>query len=834
VKLASALLSAIVIAALAPSGAAAAVFSVTNTNDVVAANPGSGSCATAPGSVAAGACTLRSAVQAANNVAGPSTINVAAGTYKLTIAPTGTSDASTGNLNITNTTGIVTIAGAGSGSTIIDGNFLDRVFNVAGSASAAISGVTIRNGRPGGLGNVTSCPGSPGATASGGGILASGTLTLSNDVVSGNMSSGSGGGIETNGVGAVKITATTVSGNVACQSNFNQANDWLGFGAGIDESAGANVTIDASTISGNTTKQDGGGAMELGGGTMTVTNSTISGNSAAAGAGVAGESDGLVKLFADTLTGNTASNQGGGVYESGTPFSIVNTTITANSAADGGGIYSQFGSTTVSYSTITSNSASQGTGNLRVQIGEGSGHITLDDSIVTRGIGTTGTPSNCNPTAGFTSGGHNLFDDTSDSGAQCAAVASDVINADAKLGPLQDNGGPTHTVALLTGSPAIDTADNSKCPETNDASMHQVDQRGVSRPVGSACDIGAYEYERADLALAASASAARIYVGQQDTFTDRITNSGPSSATNTVFTDPAPAGFTVNSVTTTQGSCTHTTHAVSCKLGTVANGATVTVRIVVTASSPGALSLTSSVTMDLTDPTPADNRQTVTVTVIALSADLGLTKRAAPSRVIVGQRLTYTLTVTNHGPNTDTGVKVIDALPDSVRLISSKASKGRCSGTTKVTCSLGTLAVRAHATVTIVVSARQAGRIVNTGSVTGKLHDPNLRNNQATASATARIGICPALRIRDTYDLDDPIVKVQVYLAGRLIQTLRGSHLSRTIMIRNLPAHGTFRFRAVFTGNDTRQGIVTRTFTNCVGGATLQSKYIPPGAPLEP
>src|SRR6059058_2851409 len=154
------LLAAGALALLGPGAANAAVYNVSNTNDVAASNPASGSCATPPLSAAAGACTLRSSVQAANHVSGDSTINVSAGTYKLTIAPSGGDDDSNGDLNVTNTTGTITIKGAGSGTsgTIVDANFIDRAFLIVPNGGLEIDGVRIRNGRPGTLGNVTSCP----------------------------------------------------------------------------------------------------------------------------------------------------------------------------------------------------------------------------------------------------------------------------------------------------------------------------------------------------------------------------------------------------------------------------------------------------------------------------------------------------------------------------------------------------------------------------------------------------------------------------------------------------------------------------------------------------
>ena len=80
------------------------------------------------------------------------------------------------------------------------------------------------------------------------------------------------------------------------------------------------------------------------------------------------------------------------------------------------------------------------------------------------------------------SGGHNLVQDDS-----CNPVASDIIDANAEIGPLADNGGPTQTHALLAGSPAIDAGDDAACPA--------IDQRGVARPQGSHCDTGSVEQQ---------------------------------------------------------------------------------------------------------------------------------------------------------------------------------------------------------------------------------------------------------------------------------------------------------------------------------------------------
>jgi uncharacterized repeat protein (TIGR01451 family) len=124
--------------------------------------------------------------------------------------------------------------------------------------------------------------------------------------------------------------------------------------------------------------------------------------------------------------------------------------------------------------------------------------------------------------------------------------------------------------------------------------------------------------------------------------------------------------------------------------------------------------------------------------------DLGVTKvdSSDPSRA--GRDLTYTLTVTNNGPNPATGVTATDTLPSGLAARSSTASQGTCSGTATVTCALGDLASGASATVTIVIRPTSAGKITNTVSVSGNQPDPNSANNTATQDTT--ISAAPAAR----------------------------------------------------------------------------------------
>ena len=122
--------------------AQAASFTVSDTTDAALSNPAGTACVSTDG----GACTLRAAVQAADNAGGASTITLPTGTYKLTIAPSSANDAANGDLDINGTTTAITVTGAGAASTTINANDIDRAFAVQAGESLSISGVRIDNG----------------------------------------------------------------------------------------------------------------------------------------------------------------------------------------------------------------------------------------------------------------------------------------------------------------------------------------------------------------------------------------------------------------------------------------------------------------------------------------------------------------------------------------------------------------------------------------------------------------------------------------------------------------------------------------------------------------
>src|SRR6185436_19828745 len=134
------------------------------------------------------------------------------------------------------------------------------------------------------------------------------------------------------------------------------------------------------------------------------------------------------------------------------------------------------------------------------------------------------------------------------------------------------------------------------------------------------------------------------------------------------------ASVTFVSAVSAVGSCSQSGGSVTCNIGNLEFGASVTITILVTPTSVGTLNNTASVTAAENDPVTLNNTATASTTVVP-KADLSLAKSASPNPVSVNSPLTYMVTVTNHGPSPATGVTIIDALPSSVNLVSANASQ---------------------------------------------------------------------------------------------------------------------------------------------------------------
>lgn len=343
---------------------------------------------------------------------------------------------------------IVKVIGSGASTTIIDGGGVGTVVTISNiNAHVTLSKLTIRNGTATEGGRIN-------RATSGGGIKNSGTLTLTNSTVSGNWApipcihffvfceiragTALGGGIYNSG--ALTISNSIISGNHA--GSYCNGNPCSAFGGGI-YNQGTLMIIKNSTLTGNSAGTacttsihclvGVGGAFSNVGGTVTLNNSTVDGNSAYRCSGVCGGTGGAI------------------VHGSGN-FSMNNSTVSGNSA---GGIFN-------------------------------GGTATLQNSIIANNSGT-----NCGGT--ITSHGYNLSSDGS-----CAFINSgDRNNTNPVLGALGYYGGPTPTIPLLTGSPAIDAGNPSGCTDGH-GNLLKTDQRGEPRPNKEdrgGCDMGAYELQ---------------------------------------------------------------------------------------------------------------------------------------------------------------------------------------------------------------------------------------------------------------------------------------------------------------------------------------------------
>jgi uncharacterized repeat protein (TIGR01451 family) len=609
----AALAASIAIFAVAAPTAGATSFSVTGTAD------GSPACT-------AGSCpTLRSAIAAVNTDGGTNTITLPAGTFTLT------SD----ELKITNGDKL-TLQGAGAGQTIIDGGGTHRILELTGlGASLSVTGVTLQHGKTSG-------------EDSGGAIEDSGTgdhLTVDKSTLDQNSAGGDGGSIDAPRAANITVTDSTISNSTAA-----------GNGGGIDA---ANLVMSGSTVNGNVSTGGNGGGVYLsapvdicvywpwicGGGEAgvraapvqvqnpnpSIVNSTIVGNSTGDNEGDGGgiaiapnfeglapvkrakgaqaaqlqppNISGLVSLISDTIVGNTSTNGGGG---------------------------------NVSQWYFTS--------------------LWIQGSIIGGGEA-NGKPNNCTMNYWGMDGGSNLVFSKKAPADKCFGnpASNDILPGDAKLtnGPgldadasgnllLADNGGPTKTIALLPGSPAIDAvtdlAQQEVAPVSGSTAIAAqpscsdllglpltVDQRGAQRPdiAATGCDIGAFESGAAPLVLTGSVTPNPGAIGKPLSYSFTATNNGPSFGTQSKFDATLPPGVTFDSATPSQGSCTQpTATTVDCTLGVIPDG-TASVTIAVTPNSSGTYAVTGT----------ASDRESGASAPLTLSANVNGTTTTVPSKV---------------------------------------------------------------------------------------------------------------------------------------------------------------------------------------------------------
>ena len=263
----------------------------------------------------------------------------------------------------------------------------------------------------------------------------------------------------------------------------------------LSVNGGVALTLVDLTLRHGTSGGGNGGAIDNSG-TLTVTASTLVSNSAGNGFGGAVNNDGTATISASTLASNTATY--GGAVHNGTAgtVTISASTLVSNTASDSGGtVYNNTGTVTISASTLVSNAARNGGAMHNLN-----GALSLDDTLL---AGNDCSGGGISEVVGQLGAGHNL---TYNAPGCPTGGTGDVSGRDPLLGPLADNGGPTQTLAIGPGSPAIGAGDGAVC------FPGATDQRGVARTT-TTCTIGTYESE----------------VG------------GPTKQTQTItFTSPAP------------------------------------------------------------------------------------------------------------------------------------------------------------------------------------------------------------------------------------------------------------------------------------------------------
>ncbi len=134
------------------------------------------------------------------------------------------------------------------------------------------------------------------------------------------------------------------------------------------------------------------------------------------------------------------------------------------------------------------------------------------------------------------------------------------------------------------------------------------------------------------------------------------------------------------------------------------------------------------------------------------TANLSITKQDSPDPATVGSPLTYTIGVSNLGPDAATNVTVTDTLPANVTFVSASPSLGSCSGTTTVTCVIGTIANGANVSIGIVVTPTATGTLTNTATVAGSGTDPVSTNNSATTTTTVTPAVPSTFVVTNTHD----------------------------------------------------------------------------------
>jgi uncharacterized repeat protein (TIGR01451 family) len=262
-------------------------------------------------------------------------------------------------------------------------------------------------------------------------------------------------------------------------------------------------------------------------------------------------------------------------------------------------------------------------------------------------------------------------------------------------------------------------------------------------PAGGSC----VPSPTADVSVTKSGLPAGILNLQNITYTLVVHNSGPDAASSVVLTDPLPAEVDFVGATTTQGSFVESGGFVTFNLGSLLAGASATCTITVTANTAGTVINTASVEASEVD-TNLGNNSATAVNTVGPVAELQVFQSDSPDPVVTGNNVTYTVGVTNNGPDAASSLSLIDTLPAGAAFISAVASTGNCSQSGGiVTCTLGDLDAAEFTTVTVVVTPAACGTSTNTVTASATEADSNPFNNTNIAESTTVNDAAPGISI---------------------------------------------------------------------------------------
>ena len=297
----------------------------------------------------------------------------------------------------------------------------------------------------------------------------------------------------------------------------------------------------------------------------------------------------------------------------------------------------------------------------------------------------------------------------------------------------------------------------------------------------------------ADLSVTEPATANAVIGGDNLSYEAMVLNAGPQDATGVTLKETLPASFTLVSTQPSQGTCSGTT-TITCNLGAMADPSSATVDFTVKPTAAGIFTDGLHVTATEPDLNSKNNSASMTITAV-LPADLAVSGTASETIAKIGDKVTFNITVTNHGPATATNITLTDSLSDGLPVTALTISQGSCSA--PITCSMGTLKSGASATLSFAVEMATAEFFVNNLSVGSDQPDLVGDNNNATLT----VAVNPAdLAVTQTASAVSVSTGAQVTITLNLVN--KGPATANNVtLIDSQPAGGTLASASASQGS---------------------------------